>query len=191
MKAPTTKGKISQAEWPAILQRYDQGESLASIARSYHCTAAAIRYIVKRVRGALERRPDGSARVRARREGVGFTAIAGSAGPASVSDDLAGKDRRPLSGGSHARRGMFDRDLWDSVSSDIAAFLVAFDDAAVELSPSHIDELIRATDRIVRAGARTRMELERLRLLPIAASETADLARRPHRVKASAIGGSR
>jgi hypothetical protein len=188
MKAPTIKGKILQAEWPAIVRRYDQGESMASISRSYHCTAAAIRYIVKRVRGALERRPKGGTKARVRRETAGLAPIGGSGGysaPSLGSDSfVAGDDRVPLSSGSRAGSDIFDHELWDSVSSDIAAFLVAFDAAAVELNSSRIDALIRATDRLVRAGARTRMELERLRVSPIAASRIEDPARRAQRVKA-------
>ena len=42
------KGKIARTEWPAIIARHQGGETLASIARSYACTAPAIRYIVNR-----------------------------------------------------------------------------------------------------------------------------------------------
>src|SRR6185437_13928674 len=48
MSNPREKGKIPHSEWPEIHMRYGKGESLASIARDYRCTAPAIRYIVKR-----------------------------------------------------------------------------------------------------------------------------------------------
>ena len=39
--------KIARQEWAAIKLRHATGESLASIARTYQCTAPAIRYIVR------------------------------------------------------------------------------------------------------------------------------------------------
>jgi hypothetical protein len=42
------RGKIARAEWPKIAARVAGGESMAAIARSYQCTAPAIRYIVHR-----------------------------------------------------------------------------------------------------------------------------------------------
>ena len=49
------RGKIRHEEWPNIVARYKAGETLTEIARSYHCTAPAIRYIVNRssVRAAI------------------------------------------------------------------------------------------------------------------------------------------
>src|SRR5581483_10168616 len=171
-----------QAEWSAIIERYDQGESLASISRSYHCTAPAIRYIVKRVRGALARQPGASTEAAVRRK------TAGPAPSARPADDAAlSQPGRPVAQ-NHAPpagKGAFDIELWDNVSSDIAAFLVAFDNAALELSPPKIEALIRATDRLVRAGARTRMELERLRLSPVAASTSGDGRRHSPRARAA------
>jgi hypothetical protein len=45
---------------------------------------------------------------------------------------------------------------------DIAAFLSAFDMALAEDTPDTRRALREATDRLLRAGARTRIELERL-----------------------------
>jgi hypothetical protein len=42
------KGKIAAREWPAIIARHREGESLVSIARAYRCTPPAISYIVRR-----------------------------------------------------------------------------------------------------------------------------------------------
>ena len=40
--------KIPQGEWTAIAARYQNGESISKIARSYGCTPPAIHYILKR-----------------------------------------------------------------------------------------------------------------------------------------------
>lgn len=42
--------KIPQGEWTAIAARYENGESISKIARSYGCTPPAIHYILKRHR---------------------------------------------------------------------------------------------------------------------------------------------
>jgi transposase-like protein len=42
--------KIPQGEWNAIAARYQNGESISTIARSYGCTPPAIHYILKRNR---------------------------------------------------------------------------------------------------------------------------------------------
>jgi hypothetical protein len=42
--------KIPQGEWNAIAARYQGGESISKIARSYSCTPPAIHYILKRIR---------------------------------------------------------------------------------------------------------------------------------------------
>ncbi len=53
------RGKIPREEWPKIVARFQSGETLTEIGRSYHCTAPAIRYIVSRVsiRGSSSRQP--------------------------------------------------------------------------------------------------------------------------------------
>ena len=55
-----------------------------------------------------------------------------------------------------------DRELRDRVDDDIAAFLAAFDAALAEDNQASRFGLREATDRLLRAGARTRIELERL-----------------------------
>jgi hypothetical protein len=47
MKGQTRGGKISPAEWPRIQLRYLAGDSLASIARDYGCTARFIHDMLK------------------------------------------------------------------------------------------------------------------------------------------------
>jgi hypothetical protein len=50
MEKSSKRGKIPQADWPLIMARYDAGETLASIARTYDCSPPAISYIVSRSR---------------------------------------------------------------------------------------------------------------------------------------------
>jgi hypothetical protein len=59
--------------------------------------------------------------------------------------------------------GVFiDNALRERVESDITAFLAAFDAALTHDTPESRTGLREATDRLLRAGARTRIELERL-----------------------------
>jgi len=59
--------------------------------------------------------------------------------------------------------GVFiDRALRERVEADIGAFLTAFDAALARDTPESRAGLREATDRLLRAGARTRIELERL-----------------------------
>jgi transposase-like protein len=50
MEKSSKRGKIPQTDWPQIMARYEAGETLASIARTYDCSAPAISYIVSRSR---------------------------------------------------------------------------------------------------------------------------------------------
>jgi hypothetical protein len=50
MEKSHKRGKIPQQDWPSIMARYDSGETLASIARTYDCSPPAISYIVSRSR---------------------------------------------------------------------------------------------------------------------------------------------
>jgi hypothetical protein len=50
MEKSSKRGKIPQQDWPSIISRYEAGETLASIARTYDCSPPAISYIVSRTR---------------------------------------------------------------------------------------------------------------------------------------------
>jgi hypothetical protein len=50
MERSSKRGKIPQQDWPSIIQRYEAGETLASIARTYGCSPPAISYILGRSR---------------------------------------------------------------------------------------------------------------------------------------------
>src|SRR5205085_497874 len=55
MDRSSKRGKIPQSDWPLIMARYEAGETLASIARTYDCSPPAISYVVSRSR---TRQPD-------------------------------------------------------------------------------------------------------------------------------------
>lgn len=168
MNGLTTRGKIPVADRPGIVARYESGESIASISRSFGCTAPAIRYLIKRTKGTLSRDNE------ARRRGTHGSAPKTSSPGLSALDIL-----RPASfpqAGNNVRAsakaigksgsGNLDHALRDRITGDIAAFLVAFDAATRELSRQNIEILVDATDSLLQACARTRMELDRLRTLP-------------------------
>lgn len=50
MEKSGKRGKIPQSDWPLIMARYEAGETLASIARTYDCSPPAISYVVSRSR---------------------------------------------------------------------------------------------------------------------------------------------
>jgi hypothetical protein len=50
MERSNKRGKIPQQDWPSIITRYEAGETLASIARTYDCSPPAISYILTRTR---------------------------------------------------------------------------------------------------------------------------------------------
>src|SRR5437764_6779199 len=50
MERSSKRGKIPQQDWPSIIKRYEAGETLASIARTYDCSPPAISYILNRSR---------------------------------------------------------------------------------------------------------------------------------------------
>ena len=50
MEKSNKRGKIPQSDWPQIMARYEAGETLSSIAKTYDCSPPAISYIVSRSR---------------------------------------------------------------------------------------------------------------------------------------------
>src|ERR1700732_1702261 len=50
MERSSKRGKIPQQDWPSIIKRYEAGETLASIARTYDCSPPSISYILGRSR---------------------------------------------------------------------------------------------------------------------------------------------
>jgi hypothetical protein len=277
MEKSGKRGKIPQSDWPLIMGRYEAGETLSSIARTYDCSPPAISYIVSRSRGkpaseaatspaaepqllktigngaaandsvaveptveppapiaAIHRDPaeprpatlvngdqrpklhlslgngsgngstNGSGNHEPVRNGNGhshepsrpsFAAPRPSPGvpqpqgervdqrslqvsprgPAPLEPGRNGRDLfsmpegRPVAqqprDGDAARKdntAFIDEQLRSRVDGDIAAFLAAFDAALAADTQESRFGLREATDRLLRAGARTRIELERL-----------------------------
>src|SRR4051812_22430481 len=104
------KGKIAHGEWPGIGARYAAGERFASIARSYGCTAPAIRYIVGKHTLANDVRAADTA----------AAAAPDSRPPAPARSMMLSPLSPPRA---------IDQQLRERVNSDIATFLVAFDTA--------------------------------------------------------------
>ena len=272
MEKSSKRGKIPQTDWPLIMARYEAGETLSSIARSYDCSPPAISYIVNRSRekptnGVLPPSAAEPQLIKAHTQ-AGATDSAGMdeplvvhPTPAPVADirrepppearaaaPINGDQRRTLSlflgngsgnGNGHSTepllaqrpslpsvtaprpappqgagerngqrpfqapprnpggfdpsrngRDLFaapegrpvaqaprensditrgkdngafiDQELRSRVDGDIAAFLAAFDAALAADTQESRFGLREATDRLLRAGARTRIELERL-----------------------------
>src|SRR5665213_1381086 len=245
MEKSSKRGKIPQTDWPLIMTRYEAGETLASIARTYDCSPPAISYIVSRNRehpanegiaqpaaephlikapatgaagdGGRENQPEVAAPepaplAESRREPIAearpaaamngdprrklhlslgnggngshapanggnghadaFAASARSPqqpfqGPPRTDRDFAAADGKPAqprdADAPRRDNGSFiDRELRSRVDGDIAAFLAAFDAALAEDNQANRFGLREATDRLLRAGARTRIELERM-----------------------------
>ncbi|MBP2312285.1 hypothetical protein [Azospirillum soli] len=51
-EAPKKRGRIPQAAWPQILERYRSGVTLSAIAREFECTPSAISYIIRKAEAA-------------------------------------------------------------------------------------------------------------------------------------------
>lgn len=190
MAARREKGKIDHGEWPAIVARHAGGETLASIARSYGCTAPAIRYIVNRPARAssTDSMTVSPAATNAARD-VAATSGVTAAGQSEASP--AGRANAPARSDviempDRPKRSGIDRQLRELVNSDIAVFLVTFDAALLKNSADNRNALLEATDRLLRAGARTRIALERMTLADADRETVADDDGRSPRRKAAA-----
>jgi hypothetical protein len=169
-----TKGKIPNSEWPSIVQRHLSGETIANIARSYDCTAPAIRYIVRRSTAAA---PDTSAVMGPGHDGRPSAPLGtgkhwrSEKAEAAPSSGTGGREKavgRPQQGEVPAPRGL-GRDLVRRANGDIAAFIVALNAADTKLDEQAAEELREATDRLLQSCARTRLEIERM--FPFSAQE--------------------
>ena len=90
-------------------------------------------------------------------ERVAFSGARSAAFPGPVQPTDTDLAQRKEGAGSY-----IDKDLRARVDGDIVAFLKAFDAALIEDTQESRSALREATDRLLRAGARTRIELERL-----------------------------
>jgi transposase-like protein len=157
------KGKIANTEWPSIVERYLNGETIANIARSYDCTAPAIRYIVRRSAAfspmdqpAVSQMPARAAKVEKQRVPHSPPPPVAPAAPSSPAQGRTAASSQPT----------LNRELVLRANSDVAAFLVALDAAHTRLDAETVEDLRDAADRLLHACARTRLELERLTATP-------------------------
>jgi hypothetical protein len=72
------------------------------------------------------------------------------------------EDRSYISRGSSFSPDSPTRDLWGRVNTDIATFLAAMESLSADDSDNNYEALLAATDRLLWASARTRLELERI-----------------------------
>src|ERR1051325_11163270 len=90
MEKSNKRGKIPQADWPLIMARYEAGEALASIARTYDCSPPAISYVV--------------GKSRARQPARDNSAMGSSGTDSQLIKAIASEFARASSGGQQARR---------------------------------------------------------------------------------------
>ena len=157
MRNVRIRGKIAKDEWPKIAARFHSGESFTQIARSYHCTAPAIRYIVNRVSNREGRR-------KMERDTQGKIALVTPIATSRRSNRPANANVRSQAKPS---RGNFSadspvKDVWGRINIDIATFLTAMESLSADDSEENYQALLDATDRLLWGSARTRLELERL-----------------------------
>jgi hypothetical protein len=95
MEKSSKRGKIPQSDWPLIMVRYEAGETLASIARTYDCSPPAISYIVSRNRGkpANETPPPSAEPQLIKAPANGAAAAEPAVAPPSVSETWAAPQR--------------------------------------------------------------------------------------------------
>jgi hypothetical protein len=137
------KGKIPSSEWASIVRRHLDGETSENIARTYRCTAPAIRYIIRK--SAAKAAGSQLAEVNASRPRP---------------DEAGNDDRRPA--GPQPSREL-GRDLMLRANSDVATFVVALEEAATKLDAETTENLRDATDRLLQSCARTILAIERMR----------------------------
>ena len=138
------RGKIRREEWPKIAERFRKGETLTEIARSYQCTAPAIRYIVAR------------ASTRSARGRMEAPVLGTPSRPPSEDRRQSPDNVRPLEVAPRTR------EIWSRINNDIATFLAAMDALSLNESDGNYEALLMATDRLLWASARTRLELEQI-----------------------------
>lgn len=136
------RGKIPKEEWPKIAARFRSGDTLTQIARAYHCTAPAIRYIVER-----SATPEG--RRKSERETQSKIAL--------LAPLVAARRRsRNFTADSPVK------EIWGQINIDIATFLAAMEALSLDDTEENYRALLDATDRLLWGSARTRLELERI-----------------------------
>jgi len=101
MEKSNKRGKIPQSDWPLIMGRYEAGETLASIARTYDCSPPAISYVVSKSRArqpSLER----SAARSSGQEAQLLKSTGGESAPSGSAERLRVDTSPPLGSSPHA-----------------------------------------------------------------------------------------
>lgn len=157
MRNVRARGKIPKKEWPKIAARYRSGDTFTEIARSYHCTAPAIRYIVNRV-------PNREIRKAVERDTQNKIALLAPLVDARRLGRSYKKETRVL--GRYPRSNFASepsvKEVWDRINIDISTFLAAVESLSMDSSEDNYQSLLDATDRLLWGSARTRLELERI-----------------------------
>lgn len=174
--------KIPQGEWNAIAARYQGGESISQIARSYGCTPPAIHYILKRngERPAAAAMPARSERltvepaptqlVRTRPIEPAAPAVETNHHPAAAivvhtrPAPPPGQLRMPAEPPAPPAMRLpgLDSALHLRAEAAIETFRSSFDAALSEGSPVVCERLRRAASDLMRVAARTTIVLDQL-----------------------------
>ena len=177
--------KIPQGAWSAIAARYENGESISAIARSYGCTPPAIHYILKRNR----QRPQAVGRLLPQRQPMAAPSIgSNSSDPpsrpvlpvakpesdmptglvrAAAPIAIAATPSRQPAGGPDQRPAAppltpgLDGELHRRAEAAIEKFRSSFDAALAEASPGVRERLRQAAADLMRVAARTTIVLDR------------------------------
>jgi Meckel syndrome type 1 protein len=184
--------KIPQGAWGAIAARYENGESISAIARSYGCTPPAIHYILKRNR----QRPPQAARRWVQPPLIGTTApdppaagkserdaaaVPANATAPSVTADAqtpdVGPDLRPS---APTPTPGLDTELHRRAEAAIEMFRSSFDAALTEASPAVRERLRQAAADLMRVAARTTIVLDRSNAGPERSSRAQNYPRSAH-----------
>ena len=162
--ASRRKGKIPVSEWKAIAARRNAGEALAHIARDYGCTGPAIGYIVNR----FASRGGASTQIQSRAAAEGKAWKAAHRAQATLSEgqhagttSLLSPSAPIVAKSAGSKMAALDPAVRERITGDIAAFLYALDAIVRAPGPENMDQLREAADRLMRAAARVRIELER------------------------------
>jgi len=175
--------KIPQGAWNAIAARYENGESISNIARSYGCTPPAIHYILKRNR----RLPAEAVRQPTERRQAAAAAAAPAPDPTAAPRQPAGKFDRTAPAPALVRASVpvpaatpqqpagkpdhiapaapapgLDSELHHRAEAAIEIFRTSFDAALMEGSPGVRERLRQAASDLMRVAARTTIVLDRL-----------------------------
>ncbi len=178
--------KIPQGEWNAIAARYESGESISGIARSYGCTPPAIHYILKRnrvqpseaVQPSVPRQPAATpaafapARapdpIRPERTAGKSEHYASVPGLVRASAPIAATPFRQPPGEPDRNAKVatptpgLDNELHIRAEAAIEMFRSSFDAALTEGSPGVRERLRQAAADLMRVAARTTIVLDRV-----------------------------